>query len=127
MTMTNEKKQILSMVAEGTITADEGARLLAALEPASTKKDTRPLTTEPSKPRWLRIRVTDLETGRGKVNVNLPMSLVKIGTRLGARFAPELEGMNLHDIIEQMKTGAQGKIIEVEDVEDGERVEIYVE
>jgi len=127
MTIVNERMQILNMVAEGTITADEGARLLAALEPTPTKKDTRPLTTGPSNPRWLRVRVTDLETGRSKVNVNLPMSLVEIGTRIGARFAPELEGTNLQDIIEQIKGGAQGKIIEVEDVEDGERVEIYVE
>ena len=40
---------------------------------------------------------------------------------------PELEDVDFDDIIEQIKSGAQGKIIEVEDVEDGERVEIYVE
>ena len=78
-------------------------------------------------PRWFRVRVTDLETGRDKVNINLPMSLVDVGTRMGARFAPELEDMDFGQIMEQIKSGAQGKIIEVEDVEDGERVEIYVE
>jgi hypothetical protein len=46
---------------------------------------------------------------------------------MGARFAPELEGMDVNDILEQIKEGAQGKIVEVEDLEDGERVEIYVE
>jgi len=61
------------------------------------------------------------------VNVNLPMSLVEVGTRMGARFAPELEGMDFRDIIEQVKGGAQGKIVEVEDLDSGERVEIYVE
>jgi hypothetical protein len=35
--------------------------------------------------------------------------------------------MDFGDIVDQIKDGAQGKIIEVEDVEDGERVEIYVE
>jgi hypothetical protein len=83
--------------------------------------------TGPSRPRWVRVRVTDLETGRSKVNVNLPISLVEVGTRVGARFAPELDAMNITDIIEQIKSGAQGKIVEVEDIEDGERVEIYVE
>ena len=126
MVTTEERMQILNMVAEGKITADEGARLLSALEP-ERKRETRPLTDSPSAPRWFRVRVTDLETGKSKVNVNLPMSLVDVGTRMGARFAPELEDMDFRDIIEQIKSGAQGKIIEVEDVEDGERVEIYVE
>ena len=126
MATTEERMQILNMVAEGTISADEGAKLLAALEPGK-KKDVRTMMTEPSSPRWFRVRVTDLETGKNKVNVNLPMSLVEVGTRMGARFAPELEGMDFEDIVEQIKSGAQGKIIEVEDVEDGERVEIYVE
>jgi hypothetical protein len=126
MATTEERMQILNMVAEGKITAEEGAKLLSALEP-ERKRETRPLTDSPSAPRWFRVRVTDLETGKSKVNVNLPMSLVDVGTRMGARFAPELEDLDFRDIIDQIKSGAQGKIVEVEDVEDGERVEIYVE
>ena len=126
MATTEERMQILSMVAEGTITAEEGAKLLGALEP-ERKKEVRLVADGPSAARWFRVRVTDLETGKNKVNVNLPMSLVDVGTRMGARFAPELEDMDFHDIIEQVKSGAQGKIVEVEDLEGGERVEIYVE
>jgi hypothetical protein len=127
MTSTEERMQILNMVAEGTISADEGARLLSALEPGPKKKEAVVSMTAPSKPRWFRVRVTDLESGKAKVNVNLPMSLVDVGTRMGARFAPELEDVDFEAIIEQIKSGAQGKIIEVEDSEGGERVEIYVE
>lgn len=127
MASTEERMQILNMVADGTITAEEGAKLLAALEPSQAKKEARMSSGGPSEPRWFRVRVTDLETGRNKVTVNLPMSLVDVGTRMGARFAPELEAMDLGDIIAQIKSGAQGKIVEVEDIEDGERVEIYVE
>jgi hypothetical protein len=127
MATTEERMQILKMVAEGKISAEEGAKLLAALEPTTTKKETRSTTDGPSAARWFRVRVTDLETGKNKVNVNLPMSLVDVGTRMGARFAPELEDMDFNDIIEQIKSGAQGKIVEVEDMEGGERVEIYVE
>jgi len=119
--------QILNMVAEGKISAEEGAKLLSALEPERKKGQATISMTAPSKPRWFRVRVTDLETGKNKVNVNLPMSLVDVGTRMGARFAPELEDVDFEDIIEQIKSGAQGKIIEVEDSEGGERVEIYVE
>jgi hypothetical protein len=126
MATTEERLQILQMVAEGKITAEEGAKLLAALEP-SRKREAQPSTMEPSAPRWFRVRVTDLATGKSKVNVNLPMNLVEVGTRMGARFAPDLEGVNLRQIVEQIKGGAQGKVIEVEDVEGGERVEIYVE
>jgi hypothetical protein len=125
MATTEERMQILNMVAEGKISAVDGAKLLAALEPE--KKEARVMAERPSAPKWFRVRVTDLETGKNKVNVNLPMSLVDVGTRMGARFAPELEGMDFGDIIEQIKSGAQGKIIEVEDAEGGERVEIYVE
>ena len=126
MATTEERMQILNMVAEGKITAEEGAKLLGALEP-ERKKEMRSVTESPSAARWFRVRVTDLETGKNKVNVNLPMSLVDVGTRMGARFAPELEDMDFHDIVEQVKSGAQGKIVEVEDLEGGERVEIYVE
>jgi hypothetical protein len=126
MASTEERMQILNMVAEGKITAEDGAKLLAALEP-ERKRETRPVPEGTSQARWFRVRVTDLETGKNKVNVNLPMSLVDVGTRMGARFAPELEDMDFKDIIEQIKSGAQGKIVEVEDTEGGERVEIYVE
>jgi len=127
MATPEERMQILNMVAEGKISAEEGAKLLSALEPDRKTKMAPGAPDSPTAPRWFRVRVTDLETGRNKVNVNLPMGLVDVGTRMGARFAPELEGVDFGDIIEAIKSGAQGKIIEVEDTEGGERVEIYVE
>jgi hypothetical protein len=126
MATTEERMQILKMVAEKKITAEEGAKLLSALE-SEKKTGMQVVVGGPSSPRWFRIRVTDLETGKNKVNVNLPMSLVNVGMKMGARFAPEVEGIDLNDIFDQIKEGAQGKLIDVEDAEDGERVEIYVE
>jgi len=127
MATTEERMQILKMVAEKKITAEEGAKLLSALEPDRKKESAVVMVGGPSSPRWLRIRVTDLETGKSKVNVNLPISLVNVGMKMGARFAPEIEGFDLNEIFEQIREGAQGKMIDVEDAEDGERVEIYVE
>ncbi len=75
----------------------------------------------------MRIRVTDLKTGRSKVNVNLPMGLVNFGMKMGARFAPEMEDLDLDGIMQAVKEGAQGKIVEVEDEVDSERVQIYIE
>lgn len=130
MASTEERMQILNMVAEGKISAEEGAKLLAALEPEKKKAAGIRIggaPGAPSEPKWFRVRVTDLESGKNKVSVNLPIGLVDVGLRLGARFAPELDEMDLSQIVTEMKSGAQGKIIEVEDSEDGERVEIYIE
>ena len=124
MSLKDERLQILKMIEDGTITADEGAKLLAALEEGATK------TIQPppgGQARWMRVRVTDLNTGRAKVNVNLPMGLVNVGVKMGARFAPEMQDIDLDEIIEAIKDGAQGKIVEVEDEEDNERVQIYIE
>ncbi len=124
MTLKEERMQILKMIEDGTITADEGAKLLVALEEGATRNVQ---TTPGGQARWMRIRVTDLNTGRTKVNVNLPMGLVNLGVKMGARFAPEMEEVDLDEVIQAIKDGAQGKIVEVEDEEDNERVQIYIE
>ncbi len=124
MALKEERMQILKMIEDGTITADEGAKLLAALEEGETKSEQ---IAPGGQARWMRIRVTDLSTGRAKVNVNLPMGLVSLGVKMGARFAPEMEDIDLDEVIQAIKDGAQGKIVEVEDEEDNERVQIYIE
>lgn len=130
--MKEERMQILKMVETGQISAEEGARLLQALEAGARKERGAPppFPTPPPRgngARWLRIRVTDLTSGRHKVNVNIPMSLVGVGIRMGARFAPEMAGVNMDQLLEAVRNGSVGKIIDVEDNEDGERVEIYIE
>ena len=127
MATTEERLQILKMIEAGTISAAEGAELLRALD----QKTDRGQSLEPlrgaSAPRWLRVRVTDTKTGRNKVNVNIPMGLVNVGMKMGARFAPEIEGAQLDSLMEAIKAGQQGKVIDVYDEEDGEHVEIFVE
>ena len=125
MTTAEERKKILKMVEEGQISAEEGAKLLTALS-RSTERRTSPTTT-PGQPKWFRVRVVDLTSGRNKVNVNIPMSLVNVGIKMGARFAPEVEGLDFDEIMEAIRSGAQGKILDVVDEEDGERVEIFIE
>ena len=125
MSIKEERMQILKMIEDGTITADEGAKLLAALEEGACKGEQN--AAPGGQARWMRIRVTDLNTGRAKVNINLPMGLVRLGVKMGARFAPEMEDIDLDEVIQAIKEGAQGKIVEVEDEEDNERVQIYIE
>lgn len=121
MTTQDERMQILQMVSTGQISAEEGARLLEALE----GKDDTAATSRP-RARWLRVRVTDLETGKHKVNINLPMGLMDIGAKIGAKFASPAD-FDLEELVGSIRSGAQGKIIDVEDHDDNERVEIYVE
>ena len=74
------------------------------------------------------MRVTDLKSGKRKVNVNIPLSLVDIGLKMGAKFAPAgLTGLNMDQIMVAVKSGGTGKIVDVEDEQDGEHVEVYVE
>lgn len=128
MATVEERMKILKMVEDGKITAEDGARLLAALDDSrrSARPQSPPLGTTGSG-RWLRIRVTDISNGRPKVNVNLPMGLVNVGLKMGAKFAPEVQGMDVQQIADAINSGMTGKIIDVTDDEDGEHVEIYVE
>jgi hypothetical protein len=125
MTTTEERLQILKMIQEGKISAEEGAQLLSAL--GSGKKTTPHSTAGGAMARWLRVRVTDMATGKNKVNVNIPMGLVNVGLKMGARFVPETADIDFDDLVTQIRSGAHGKVIDIESEEDGERVEIFIE
>ena len=126
-----ERMKILKMIEEGKISADEGSKLLAAL---SESRRGVPVAPNPPRPpgmgssaRWLRIRVTDTRTGRSKASVQIPLALVDAGMKIGAHFAPEVEGVDMTHVMEALRMGVTGKIIDVVDEQDGEHVEIYVE
>jgi hypothetical protein len=123
MEMDEERTRILQMVSEGKITAEDGVKLLNALRGARGGAE-RP---REGSPRWVRIRVSDMVTGRTRVNVNLPFGLVTAATKLGARFSPHTEDLDWEELITAIKEGASGKIVDVEDDEGGEKVEIFVE
>ncbi len=153
----DERMKILRMIEEGKITAEQGIGLLSAVsagqpvkisldpeqpaDPTTSKAPEAPQATaqpapaEPipesprptGTPRWFKVRVTDTATGRPKVSVTLPFGLVDWGLRIGARFAPETGDIDMDEVREALRSGIEGKIIDVVDEEDGEHVEIYVE
>jgi hypothetical protein len=127
MASAEERMQILKMIQEGKITAEEGAKLLQALSASKADKRSPSSTTVGGDARWFRVRVTDLASGKNKVNVNIPMGLVNVAIKMGARFAPNIEGANYEEMVQAIKSGASGKIIDVTDDQDGERVEIFIE
>ena len=126
MATTDERMRILKMIQEGKITAEEGAKLLAALR--ESRKEVRPAPPMPParlNKGWLRVRVTDMHTGKTKVNVNLPLGLVDAGMNIATQFAPDI---NFSQIAEAVRSGTlEGKIVDVMDEEDGEHIEVFVD
>jgi hypothetical protein len=125
MVTADERMRILKMISAKQITAEEGAGLLAALRGAPPAKASG--RNEPGKARWLRVRVTDRLSGRTKVNVSLPIGLVDVGLKMGARYAPEMVGIDISAIQVALKNGVKGRIVAMDDEQDDERVEIFVE
>ena len=91
--MNEQRKDILDMLAEGKITAEEAEQLIAALEPdqppAVSSLDTRPK----GKAKYLRVVADTLENGEpGRVNVRVPLQLLRAGVQLAALIPPQALG-----------------------------------
>jgi len=125
MATAEERMKILKMVEARQITAEEAEMLLAALGGDGPPGD-RPGAAG-AEARWFRLRVTNAATGKAKVNVNLPIGLLDVGLRVGARFAPEMQATDLGRVLNAIRSGAAGKIVDVMDDEDGDHVEVFVE
>lgn len=125
MATNEERMKILRMIDEGKITAEEGARLLATLSESRKAAARKPPLRGPSGgARWLKVRVTDTVTGKAKATVNLPLGLVDAGLNIASKYAPDVA---FDELVEAINAGAEGKIIDVYDEEDGEHVEIFIE
>jgi len=133
MVMDDERMKVLKMVQEGKINADEAAQLLEALDVSSGTKNAKGTTftttssSSNSGSRWMRVLVTDTDTGKTRVNMRVPLSVVSAGIKLGMRFSPEVEGVDPQEIIRAIESGENGLIVDVVDNKDGEHVEIYID
>lgn len=125
MATMEERMKILKMIEEGKLSPEEGAQLLSALGRKSAPPGIPGVSAGTAK--WLRVRVTDLRTGRSKATVQIPLALMDAGMKIGAHFAPEIDGVNMDQLMNALRSGVTGKIIDATDDEDGEHVEIFVE
>ena len=89
--MNEDRKRILAMLGEGKITADEAERLLDAMgrAPSADASTSRPGSN--GAPKYFRVLVdsNDPHDGPAKVNVRIPMQLLRAGVRLGALIPPK--------------------------------------
>jgi hypothetical protein len=122
MATAEERMRILKMVEQKQISASDGAKLLAALQAGGGES-----APPPTRARWLRVKVTDRASGRNKVNVTIPIGLLDVGMKMGARLPAEMGGMDLNAIQAAIKGGMQGKIVEIDDEDDDEHVEVFLE
>jgi hypothetical protein len=89
--MSDDRRSILQMLAEGKITADEAERLLAALDRTDPAPTAPALRGANGAPKYLRVSVDtdDAADGPTKVNIRVPMALLRAGVRLASVIPPQ--------------------------------------
>ncbi len=133
--MTDERLQILKMLEEGKITAEEASRLLEALKTAGGQDNgnerIEAVWESPRKAKWMRIEVNERDGNR--VRIKLPVAIVRAALRIGGGhlsiggFDSDELGPELMEELEQaLLNGETGLLVDVEE-EDGDKVKIFLE
>ena len=88
--MNEQRRDILDLLAEGRITAEEAERLIAALERRQPPPAAGLAARPHGKAKYLRVMVDSVENGeRGRVDVRVPLQLLRAGVRLAALSPPQ--------------------------------------
>jgi len=141
MKMSEERRKILNMLAEGKITASDAEKLLDALNKSeSTEEKEKPVLK--SKMKCLKIEVEPKgDKKKEKVNIKIPLQVIRAGIKLGAVLpggardkvnevlrekgisldVNELKGDSIEGILESLEEMS----IDVDD--DDEKVRIFCE
>lgn len=127
--MTDALDRLLQLVAEGKLSAEDAAPILAALD--RTSRPDADAGTDPADepgtgqapggaPRFARVEVR--ERGRRVVDLRVPISL----GRFALSRVPGLSSQQVAEVEQAVTSGAHGPILDVED-EDGDGVRIVLE
>ncbi len=93
-----------------------------------TEDDLAVANHKSEKPRWLKIRVSQLSSGRNKVNISLPMGFVGFGLGIARRFGADFDDeYKIDEMWSAIKQGERGVLVDVEDEEDDEHVQIFLD
>jgi SHOCT-like domain len=91
--MNEQRRQILQMLAEGKITADEAERLIDAIEREQPESPPTAAARPKPRPKYLRLVVNweddSAGDGPGRVNVRVPLQLLRAGVRLTSLIPPQ--------------------------------------
>lgn len=125
-----EGRQVLELLAQRKIDAEQAYRLLRALGDVKEGTGPRPAAREPvagvtGRGRVLRIRVS--EHGKSKVDVAIPLAIARIGKlKLGAGLVShhlQKFGLDLDQLLKEVENA--GRVVDIND--DKDHVEIFVE
>jgi hypothetical protein len=117
----NERERVLKLLEEKRITAEEAARLLDAMKRADSGGQAN---------RFIKVRVFESGVDKAKVNVTMPIALVRWGMRMipdSAKAKIEEHEIDLKVVSEALERGLTGKIVDVTDEKKGEHVEVWLE
>jgi len=139
--MKEESHKVLEMLEQGKINAEQAGRLLSSIEEPGEVE-----TPLGKKPRWLKVKVWDKDAEKPKVNVKVPIALLKAGIKIGAIFQSfipdnakdkiaekgidisQIENIEqLDELINSLTESGPFVIAQVEDTDDNERVEVTIE
>ena len=122
-TSTDERDRILIMIESGQITAAQAAQLLDTLVPQQEQPDSQ------AENRTVRIWMTDMSTNRKKMNMTatIPVYLISTSLRLLARMLSQLNDNTLQQMIRAVEQGNTGRLLDLQDLEERKRLEVFVE
>ena len=91
--MNEQRRQILQMLAEGNITANDAERLIDALEREQPESSPGAGPRPKPRPKYLRVVVNSEDESGGdgpsRVNVRVPLQLLRAGVRLTSLIPPQ--------------------------------------
>lgn len=119
----SERNRVLTLIEEGQVSAAQAAQLLDTLEAEVVRPAPR------GGERLLRIRMTNSSTKASSVHLHatFPVRLLVLGLQLGVRLFPQLEHQLVYEIIQNIDEGMTGRLLDLQDIERGERLEIFVD
>ncbi|MFJ6014109.1 SHOCT-like domain-containing protein [Streptomyces sp. NPDC092952] len=90
--MDEQRRQVLRMLADGKITADEAERLIDALERDRPRERQEAASRPGGRRRYLRVMVVDTADtageGPSRVDIRVPLQLLRAGVRLTSLLPP---------------------------------------
>jgi len=90
--MNEQRRQILEMLAQGKITAEEAERLIEALEREQPESPPGAPARPKPRPKYLRVVVSEEDPtgdGPGRINIRVPLQLLRAGVRLTSLIPPQ--------------------------------------
>ncbi len=142
--MTENRRQVLDMLAQGKITVEEAERLLSLVDQPTGAEARGAGTSEAGKPasKYRRVMIEDGDGPQSEhVNIRVPMGLIRAGVRL-ASVLPSNATSKINEKLKEQGIPIDLEKIKAEDLEDlvnslndlqvdiqdgNEKVRIYVE